>query len=230
MGSTLASWALKALFLIVFNSIYFVVFDENNPADAAATISYVFIQISYIIMLIVISCTKSRRNLAVLSFSLYSIAAAYFAVTLLAGCIFMALNHYAASAFIVQAVISAVFAALLLASYLANLHTAGSIEKQRQDGEFLQQFSAQLQVCLDLVRRSGNAQAADALNELITRASSSPLVSSPQAGAVEQQLMAALAELKEACVHGQYAQVSATAQSMIFDLSHRNTLLKQQGV
>ena len=83
---------------------------------------------------------------------------------------------------------------------------------------------------MDLVRRSGNAQAADALNELITRASSSPLVSSPQAGAVEQQLMAALAELKEACVHGQYAQVSATAQSMIFDLSHRNTLLKQQGV
>ena len=81
---------LDAIFLIVFNTVFFVLGGTNHPASV--WMSYGFIHFSYVMVLITPFLIRKSSSAAVFGFSLYSISATYFIVEFIAGLIFILLR------------------------------------------------------------------------------------------------------------------------------------------
>ena len=81
---------LDLVFLIVFNTVFFVAGGTDH--NASVWISYGFIHLSYILLIITPFLIRKSSSAAVFGFSLYSISSTYFLVEFIVGVIFCLIN------------------------------------------------------------------------------------------------------------------------------------------
>lgn len=91
MGNKIAKFVLGIVFLVVFNVLFFVFCGTDNTTSV--WISYGFIHVAYLFLLITPLFNKGNKGLAVQSMTLYSVSVYYFLVELVAGIIFMSVQQ-----------------------------------------------------------------------------------------------------------------------------------------
>ena len=122
MGTTIIKGILGSLFLIFFNLLFFILCGTDN--NSSTWISYGFIHVAYLFVLITPLFNKENKGKAVLSMTLYTISLFYFFIELLAGIVFICLEPEDTKwTWVVHLVILALFLLVFLSSYLANTAT-----------------------------------------------------------------------------------------------------------
>ncbi len=137
-------WAiLDLVFLLVFNIIFFLVSGSNQVASV--WIAYGFIHFSYLMLLVTPFLIRKGSSAAVLGFPLYIISAIYFFTEFVVGIvvIFIASETYKVS-LILQIIIAAIYAVMLISNMIANEHTADSIERHEEELLYVKESSTKL--------------------------------------------------------------------------------------
>lgn len=126
---TLLHIILDAIFLIVFNAVFFTIGGTDHPASV--WISYGFIHFSYLMILITPRLIRKSSSAAVFGFSLYAVSAVYFIVEFFVGLAFILLRSDTIKiALTVQIVIAGVYGAILVSNMIANEYTADALERK----------------------------------------------------------------------------------------------------
>ena len=111
--------ALDLVFLIVFNTIFFVV--GGTAHSASVWLSYVFIHFAYFMVLITPFLIRKGSSAVVWGFSIYSISSIYFIIEFSVGIVFILLKQDSYKpALVVQIVIAGIYVILLLSHLIAN--------------------------------------------------------------------------------------------------------------
>lgn len=122
MGTTIIKAILCSIFLIFFNLLFFILCATEN--NSSTWISYGFIHVAYLLLLITPLFNKENKGKAILSMTLYTISLFYFFIELLVGILFICLEPENAKwTWTVHLIILALFLLVFLSSYLANIAT-----------------------------------------------------------------------------------------------------------
>lgn len=139
---------LDLIFLIVFNVVFFIAGGTDHPTSV--WISFGFIHFAYIMLLITSFLIRHSSNTAVLGFTLYSISSTYFIVAFVVGLIFIFVRPESyKAALIVQVIIAAIYAVMLISHMIANESTADSMERHEMEMRYIRDASSKLQGIMD---------------------------------------------------------------------------------
>jgi len=185
---------LDLVFLIVFNVVFFVAGGTEHPASV--WISYAFIHLAYIMLIITPFLIRKSTNKAILGFPLYSVSAGYFIVEFLVGVVFsiLKLDSYKPP-LIVQVIIAGIYAILLIANLIANESTAASIEKHEAELYYVKESSSKLKGIMDSVDDKKLRKKIESIYDLIH---SSPVKSNDSVYDLEKNVMSLIDSLNNA--------------------------------
>lgn len=151
MKKTTILWImLDLIFLIMFNTIYFMV--GTTGYGEAAWISYGFIHFAYLMLLFTPFFTRKTKNTQVLGLPIVTVSSVYFLTEFVAGVVLILINPEGFKLpLIIQMLIAAVYLIVLLSFMIANEHTADSVERHEAELKYVKESSAQLKVIMDSV-------------------------------------------------------------------------------
>lgn len=134
---------LDLIFLVIFNVVFFVISGTKHPVSV--WISYGFIHLAYITLLISPKLIRKSSSSSVFGFSLYSISSTYFLVEFIIGVIFIFAKpeSYKVS-LVVQIITLGIYAAMLISHMIANEYTADNIERHGLELQYVKNCSAQI--------------------------------------------------------------------------------------
>ena len=173
---------LDLVFLVVFNVIFFI--SGGAKSEISGWVGYIFIHISYLMLLITPFLIKKSKNSAVLGFPFHLISSVYFAISFIIDIIFILINssnHM--PCLIVNIIILWIYAILLISNMIANEKTVKSIEDHEIELIYVKNCSLQLKGIMDNVADKQLYKKIENLYDLIH---SSPVKSNNEAKAYEQ--------------------------------------------
>ena len=174
------------IFLIAFNVLFFLL--GGTERTTTEWISYGFIHFAYLCILLTPLFCKNKKGRTVLNASLYLRALVYFAIELIAGITFIAVNQESIVwPSIVQGVFTAGFLIMQLLSVTANEVTDESLERQGKEKLYIQDLAFNLREAMQGVQ---NAEAKKKLCDVYEVLNSASTGSCPEAEDIELQLAA----------------------------------------
>ena len=213
---------LDAVFLVIFNVIFFVLCGTEHPASV--WLSYWFIHFAYAAVLVTPLLTHKSSRAFVYGQVAYSVSTTYFIVELVVGVFFIFLRmDTIKAALAVQLIIFVIYAVLLRANLVADDQTAAAVE--RKDAEIAYIRGAAFRVKA-LLERSDDKQMTRTLERVYDTIHSSPTRSSPAVQALEQQVVHKVAALETAVRAKQMDRVSTLSGEIIELMDSRNRRLK----
>lgn len=213
---------LDAVFLIVFNTVFFVVGGTDHPASV--WLSYAFIHFAYGMVLVTPFLTRKSSSAAVFGFALYSVSAAYFMLEFVVGLIFILIRSDSVKApLTVQIIIAGVYAVLLLSNMIANEHTGDAVQRKEAEVAYIKTAAARVQ---SLRGKSADKQVEKALERLYDAIHASPTRSTPGVQPLEQDILRKISLLTGAVQTGQADKVQAICGETIALVAERNRQLK----
>lgn len=132
MKTTLIRIVFTLVFLVVFNTLFFLLSGTDNPTSV--WVSYAYIHVAYFtILFLPVLKTKGDASYY-LSSVLYGQAITYFILELIAGVVFIVYRMESPVwSLVVQTALWLIFVVLILGNAWANQATAQSLEKRKQD-------------------------------------------------------------------------------------------------
>lgn len=122
---------LDLIFLIVFNAVVFLLTNEYTPAF---WISYVFINFSYIMMIMSPVFMPKTKNVAVFGYPVAYISFVYFLVEFFTGIFFLTIGKYNTKyAFIVQLIVTGFYGVTFISNLIANERTIEDEGKRQEE-------------------------------------------------------------------------------------------------
>lgn len=213
---------LDLVFLLVFNIVFFIASDTQYPTSA--WISYGFIHLAYIMLLVTPFLVRKSSSVAMFGFSLYSISSTYFFVAFFTGIVFIVMQPetYKAS-LIVQVVIAGFYAVMLISNILANEHTADSIERHEAELQYVKQSSAMLKGIMEMTEDKVLKKKIEKVYDLLH---SSPVKSNSYVRDYEDTVMDLIEELEDNVSRNDNAAANTTIETIMKNANERNRRLK----
>ncbi len=141
---------LDLIFLVIFNVVFLVISGTVHPVSA--WISYGFIHLSYITLLITPKLIRKSSSSSVFGFSLYSISSIYFLVEFIIGVIFIfAKSESYKVSLVVQIITFGIYAVMLISHMIANEYTDDNIVRHELELQYVKNCSAQLKGIMNQV-------------------------------------------------------------------------------
>lgn len=221
MKKSVLNILLELIFPVVFNILFFVLFGAEHTV--AVWISYGFIHLSYLMIILTPLFIGKDKNHAVLGLSLYGVSAAYFIVTVLVSLFFMIPGrelHKLCS--VIHVVITGIYAASILVNIFANAHTSESIARHEAETAYIKQASMQLKA---LIGKIPDKHANRDIERAYDAMHASPAKSTPAVYELEQHIGNAILELKNAVQQQNVSQTNAIAKEVLFMIEERNQRL-----
>lgn len=213
---------LDLVFLIVFNMVFFVVGGSEHPVSV--WISYIFIHISYIMILITPFLIKKSNSDMILGSALYSISSVYFFIEFFVGLVFIFIRDesYKAS-LLTQIVIAGLYVVILLSNIISNEHTAANIEKHESELLFIKENSSRVKLLIGkLPDKSANKE----LEKLYDFLYSSPVETDSLVKQIEQDVSNNIRQLECLVVDTNISNVIEICRETISLMERRNEILK----
>ena len=216
-------WVLLDLvFLIVFNTVFFVAGGTEHPASV--WLSYGFIHFSYIMVLVTPFLIRKSSSSAVFGFSIYSISATYFFVEFITGLVFIFLKQESVKpALIVQIIIAGIYAIILISHLIANESTADSVERHEDEVAFIKQSSARIK---PLIGKLSSKKANKEIEKAYDLLHSSPSMSISTVKLLEASILEKIAELESAISSGDENAAITKAGEVIALTEDRNRKIR----
>lgn len=222
MGNSIIKFILGALFLVVFNILFFMLCGTDNVTST--WISYGFIHISYLFLLITPFLGKKEKNLAVLNMNLYSISIAYFLTELVTGLIFIFIQPESYGwALSIQLILFALYLFTFLSSTLANNSTRESMEQSRVESTYIKESALQLKMILGQITDKTIYKKVEKCYDLMQ---SSPTHSIAKVKDLERLISNNIEQLKILVPNGDEAKINQLCNDIKLKTEERNHTLK----
>ena len=213
---------LDLVFLIVFNTVFFVAGGTDH--NVSVWISYGFIHLSYLLLIIAPFLIRKSSSAAVFGFSLYSISSTYFLLEFIVGVIFCLINMESYKpALIVQVIIAGFYAIMLISHLIANESTADSIEKHEIELKYVKDCSARILHLVDMVSDKKTRKKVEAVYDMIH---GSPVKSNNSVRQIELDVIDQIDLLEEAVDSEDSDRITAVCKKITRLADERNRQLK----
>jgi len=214
---------LNSIFLAVFNAVFFTLSDGSDH-KASVWISYGFIHIAYLMLLLTPKLIRSSKSAAVFGFTLYSISATYFLIEFVTGLTFILISPESYKAtFITQLCLAGLYGIMLVSHLLSNEYTADTEEKRQVQIAYVKNASVKLKSLLEIV---GDKEAKKKVERVYDAISTSPVKSHPNLAQTENRILQSVNDLERAIVEGDKEGIVSVANSLLLSVNERNNLLK----
>lgn len=218
MKSTILRIIISLVFLILFNVCFFLL--GGTEHNLSVWISYGFIHLAYLFVLLTPLMTRANRGEAILSGSLWLRTVTYFFLELTVGLVFIFIHPESIVwPVLVQGTMFAVFLVLLLMSVLANDATRASLAKQQKECFYI--YSLAESVRSDALTVQDPALRKQLMN-CYESLECTPIESCPQAKGAELALEDAVMTLHTFVEQGDVAQITQQIACVSNALRRRN--------
>lgn len=216
--------ALDLVFLIVFNTVFFVAGGASHPSSV--WISYAFIHFAYLMVLVTPFLIRKSSSAAIFGFSLYSISSTYFLVELVVGIIFIFLKQDSYKlALIVQVIIAGIYAVMLISHLIANESTADSVERHEQEVAYIKDAASRVKLLVGKIPDKKSNREIEKLYDLLH---SSPSKSNSTVHSLEVTIVNLIEELESAISYENKDEAVKLAAEITKTVEERNRRLRQQ--
>lgn len=221
MKNKLANIGIGLVFLIVFNVIFFVIggFDHGT----AEWISYLFITLAYLCMVLVPLISENSKNNVITRGSVTVVSSTYFIVEFVVGLIFiLALQSAWQAALVIQIIM---FAAYVIGAFFmtrANDRTAAAEQVQAAERA---QFNTLVMNAQMLVSAAKSDEMLKEIEQVVDDLRCSPVKSIPEVAGIEGAIFQQLNDLQVAVYAGNAEQVSTLSASIRQLVTQRNQML-----
>lgn len=213
---------LESIFLIIFNTVFFVA--GGCEHSASVWISYAFIHFSYIMILATPLLIRKSNCSAIFGFSLYSISSVYFFLEFVVGLLFIFVESESyKAALLTQIIIAGIYAVLLLANLIANEHTAENIERHEEEVVFIKESSSRIKLLID---KSSDKKANEEIGKLYDLLHSSPSKSIIKVKNIEIDIENRITELECAIHIDDTRNTIIICEKLVVLIEERNSILK----
>ena len=213
---------LNLIFLIIFNVIFYVLGGSDH--NLSVWISYGFIHISYIMLLVTPKLTRKGKSASLFGFSLYSMSTAYFLFEFVVGIVFILIAPESINAaLLVQLCIAGLYGILLLANMISNERTAEAEEKRQIEIAYVKDASIKLK---SLLARVDDKEIKKNVERVYDAVSSSPAKTHPALAQIESSIVQSINELEYAALAGNKGAVASLANTVLASVNERNMRLK----
>lgn len=219
---TVLSILLDLVFLVVFNLVFFLIGGTSHVASV--WIAYGFIHFAYLMVVATPFLIPKSSSAAVLGLPIYGISTAYFFAEFIIGVVFILIGSesYKAS-LIVQVIVAAVYAVVLLVNLIANEQTAANVAVHESEVAYIKSTAAELEA---LVGRASDRKANKEIEKAYDIVHASPAKSCAAAKEIEELLYATVSELRNAVENDETAEITEVAQRITKLAEERNRKLK----
>ena len=223
MNRKSALWVvLELIFLIVFNVVFFMTVGIRS--EASVWISYGFIHVTYIMLMLTPVLTKKTSNSVILGLPLLAVSATWFLVELVVGLIFILAHPRSYKAcLLIQIVIAGIYAAALVANLLANEYTADNIECHEKELRYVKDASARLKGIMDSTKDRAMRRKVERLFDLLH---SSPVRSDNAVRNYEITVMELIDVLDDCIGRDDYEAAESVIREIERNASERNRQIK----
>lgn len=220
---TLLWVALDLVFLIVFNTVFFVTGGTDHTTSV--WISYAFIHFAYLMVLVTPFLIRRSSSAAVFGFSIYTISSVYFLVELVVGIVFIFLKQDSYKPpLIVQVVIAGIYAIILISHLIANESTADSIERHEQEVAYIKEASSRVK---PMIGKLSDKKANREIGKLYDLLHSSPSKPSGAVYSLETSIMEMIENLEASVAANNIESSLSTVRKITTTVEERNRKLKQ---
>lgn len=214
---------LESVFLIVFNTVFFVAGGFSHPISV--WIAYSFIDFAYLMVVATPFLVRKSASSAIFGASIFSISAGYFYVEFVVGVFFILTSQESFKAsLIVQIVIAGIYAVILLLHLLANEQTADS--ETRRDAEVFYVKNAASRVKL-LIGKMSDKKVNKEVEKAYDALHGSPSKSTADVKETEAVIVDKIGELEKAVAANDPQGVQSAASTIISLVQERNQKLRQ---
>lgn len=223
MNKKTVLWILLDLvFLIVFNTVFFVIGGNSHPTST--WISYGFIHFSYLMVCITPFLIRKSTSATIFGYALQAVSSTYFLVEFVVGVVFIVWKQETVNyALVVQIIIAAVYLVLLLSHLLANEHTADQVKKQQIEVDIIKECSARTKSMSRVITDKKLKKEIERIYDLLH---ASPSKSTTDTKIFESKIVDLISQLESSIDSENTEDMLKITKSLVLTIEKRNGALK----
>lgn len=222
MKTTLIRIVFTLVFLVVFNTLFFLLSGTDNPTSV--WVSYAYIHVAYFtILFLPVLKTKGDASYY-LSSVLYGQAITYFILELIAGVVFIVYRMESPVwSLVVQTALWLIFVVLILGNAWANQATAQSLEKRKQDIDAYQSMRMSLK---RLIAKTDKPELKRLIADCSDKLEASSSRQTQESEKIDIEIEQAIASLRQSITDGDVEESTSLARQLAGLIEERKTILK----
>jgi hypothetical protein len=222
MKTTLIRIVFTLVFLVVFNTLFFLLSGTDNPTSV--WVSYAYIHVAYFtILFLPVLKTKGDASYY-LSSVLYGQAITYFILELIAGVVFIVYRMESPVwSLVVQTALWLIFVVLILGNAWANQATAQSLEKRKQDIDAYQSMRMSLK---RLMAKTDKPELKRLIADCSDKLEASSSRQTQESEKIDIEIEQAIASLRQSITDGDVEESTSLARQLAGLIEERKTILK----
>lgn len=222
MKPTLIRIVFTLVFLVVFNTLFFLLSGTNNPTSV--WVSYAYIHVAYFtILFLPVLKTKGDASYY-LSSVLYGQAITYFLLELIAGVVFIIYRMESPVwSLVVQTALWLIFVVLILGNAWANQATAQSLEKRKQDIDAYQSMRMSLK---RLMAKTDKPELKRLIADCSDKLEASSSRQTQESEKIDIEIEQTIASLRQSITGDDVEESTSLARQLAGLIEERKTILK----
>lgn len=222
MKTTLIRIVFTLVFLVVFNTLFFLLSGTDNPTSV--WVSYAYIHVAYFtILFLPVLKTKGDASYY-LSSVLYGQAITYFILELIAGVVFIVYRMESPVwSLVVQTALWLIFVVLILGNAWANQATAQSLEKRKQDIDAYQSMRMSLK---RLIAKTDKPELKRLIADCSDKLEASASRQTQESEKIDIEIEQAIASLRQSITGDDVEESTSLARQLAGLIEERKTILK----
>lgn len=222
MKTTLIRIVFTLVFLVVFNTLFFLLSGTDNPTSV--WVSYAYIHVAYFtILFLPVLKTKGDASYY-LSSVLYGQAITYFILELIAGVVFIVYRMESPVwSLVVQTALWLIFVVLILGNAWANQATAQSLEKRKQDIDAYQSMRMSLK---RLIAKTDKPELKRLIADCSDKLEASSSRQTQESEKIDIEIEQAIASLRQSITESNVEESTSLARQLAGLIEERKTILK----
>lgn len=222
MKTTLIRIVFTLVFLVVFNTLFFLLSGTDNPTSV--WVSYAYIHVAYFtILFLPVLKTKGDASYY-LSSVLYGQAITYFILELIAGVVFIIYRMESPVwSLVVQTALWLIFVVLILGNAWANQATAQSLEKRKQDIDAYQSMRMSLK---RLMAKTDKPELKRLIADCSDKLEASSSRQTQESEKIDIEIKQAIASLRQSITGDDVEESTSLARQLAGLIEERKTILK----
>lgn len=222
MKTTLIRIVFTLVFLVVFNTLFFLLSGTDNPTSV--WVSYAYIHVAYFtILFLPVLKTKGDASYY-LSSVLYGQAITYFILELIAGVVFIVYRMESPVwSLVVQTALWLIFVVLILGNAWANQATAQSLEKRKQDIDAYQSMRMSLK---RLMAKTDKPELKRLIADCSDKLEASSSRQTLESEKIDIEIEQAIASLRQSITGDDVEESTSLARQLAGLIEERKTILK----
>lgn len=222
MKTTLIRIVFTLVFLVVFNTLFFLLSGTDNPTSV--WVSYAYIHVAYFtILFLPVLKTKGDASYY-LSSVLYGQAITYFLLELIAGVVFIIYRMESPVwSLVVQTALWLIFVVLILGNAWANQATAQSLEKRKQDIDAYQSMRMSLK---RLMAKTDKPELKRLIADCSDKLEASSSRQTQESEKIDIEIEQTIASLRQSITGDDVEESTSLARQLAGLIEERKTILK----